>query len=338
MKKLLRSILWTALACLLLLAGVVLFFDVQRRFRESDTLELAAPSSGRLIQTADARVFVQEAGSKDGTPVLFMHGTGTWSEVWRETLDTVAKEGYRAIAIDIPPFGYSEKLNGAGSYARQAQARRILGVLDGLGIGQAILVGHSVGARATVEAALLAPERVSKLILVDPALGFSTDETLSPAFQQNQPSSLMKTIFKAKPLRNAILSTYGTNPLFVGSLVKSFVYRESAVTPELISILRRPFSLTNTTGAYGDWLENLSISGDDSLGSDLSNLKKLRPPVVLIWGRRDSTTPLWQGEALRTLIPGASLHVLEDVGHIPYLEDVAAFNSTLIRILSTGEK
>src|SRR5262245_4895126 len=99
-----------ALCAVLLIAGAaVAFFRLQADWRETMTPAEAAPPSGRLVRAADIAVYVQEAGPATGHPVLLLHGTGAWSEIWRETMTALATAGYRAIAIDIPPFGFSEK-------------------------------------------------------------------------------------------------------------------------------------------------------------------------------------------------------------------------------------
>jgi pimeloyl-ACP methyl ester carboxylesterase len=282
------------------------------------------------VRADDVDVFLQESGPASGEPVLLIHGTGAWSEIWRETMTTLAESGFRAIAIDVPPFGYSEKPRGPAAYRRERQARRILGVLDALGLRQATLVGHSVGARPTVEAALVAPDRVPRLILVDPALGFAPD---GKGFQQNDPSWAVRTLFRLRPLRFAALATGGTNPLFTRSLFSSFVSRKDAVTPARVEMLKRPMTVAGTTNGYGDWLQVLVVERDDSLASDFSRFAALPMPVHLIWGRTDTVTPLWQGERLHELIPGSTLTVLDGVGHIPYIEDPAAFDRELLRSL-----
>ena len=59
-------------------------------------------------------------------------------------------------------------------------------------------------------------------------------------------------------------------------------------------------------------------------------------PVLLVWGDTDSVTPLWQGEALRALIPGATLEIVRGAGHIPHLEDPEAFRRALGPFLRTA--
>jgi pimeloyl-ACP methyl ester carboxylesterase len=249
-------------------------------------------------------------------------------------MSALAQAGFRAIAVDMPPFGYSEKLIGSTEYSRKNQAKRIIGIIDSLGIKSVVLVGHSFGARPTIEAALKAPVgQVKQLILIDPALGFQTDPTATSHFEQNNPSIIMRILFSSKFFSKAILSTYGTNPLSTKKLFSSFVSRKEVVTEARVRMLQEPLVLKNTTDAYVDWLNEFMISQDDSETSNFNNLKKLSIPVVLIWGSNDDITPLWQGEALVKLIPDSQLEVIDNVGHIPYIEDVGAFNSLLIKSL-----
>lgn len=118
-------------------------------------------------------MYVQDSGPPSGPVVLLVHGTGAWSEIGRRTLDTLAAAGYHAVAVDMPPFGYSERPASA-DYGDAAQARRILGVVTALGLERMTLVGHSFGARPAMEAYFLDRDRFSGLVLVDAALGLDT--------------------------------------------------------------------------------------------------------------------------------------------------------------------
>src|SRR5262245_18927839 len=137
-----RRIRWVLAAIFLplaLIASVLIATSWWACHRESKTGPEAAPKGGRFIQASDVRVFIQELGPEGGPVVLLIHGTGAWSEIWRETLVSLAKEGFRAVAIDVPPFGYSDKPMGPESYKRETQAARIVGILDALGISRVTL-------------------------------------------------------------------------------------------------------------------------------------------------------------------------------------------------------
>jgi len=263
---------------------------------------------------------------------MLVHGTGTWSEIWRETIDALSAD-HHVIAIDLPPFGYSDKPLDARAYTRQAQAARLIRVLDSLHIQTVTLVGHSVGARPVIEAALTAPDRISRLVLVDPALGFQSNSADPPHFEQNAPSFVAQTIFTTPPIRTSIISSYGTNPLFMRQMFGSFVSNKAAVTKQRLDVILRPMTVKNTTAGYGAWLSMLTTAHDDSLSSDFANFKTLAMPVRIIWGSTDTVTPLWQGQRLQTLIPGSQLIVIDGVGHIPYIEDPPRFIDALRRSL-----
>ncbi|HEY4496849.1 MAG TPA: alpha/beta hydrolase [Candidatus Paceibacterota bacterium] len=327
-----KYIIRAIIALLLIAIGFILFFSWQSDQREAKSNLEAAPSTGRFVQAKDIQVFIQEAGPSNGIPVLLIHGTGAWSEIWRDTMTALAENDLRVIAIDVPPFGFSEKPNGANSYTREKQAERIIGVLDSLDIDKVSLVAHSVGAGPSVETALMAQDRVKNFVLIDPALGFTSEK--EPVFKQNNPSLLLRAFFALKPLRNAALATYGTNPLFTKILFQSFVSNKDAITKEKVSIIQKPLVVKDATRAQGDWLEHLLIFKDSSMASDFSNFQNLRMPVLIIWGDTDSVTPLWQGEKLRDLIPYSELKVMPNVGHIPYIEDAENFNGILVEFLN----
>ena len=327
--------------CLLLIVAlvvfIVLFFNLQRHQRETEEASLTAPKSGHFVKAADLNIFVQEAGPAEGEPVVLIHGTGSWSEIWRDTITPLAKAGFHVVALDLPPFGYSDMPSGAEQFTRTLQAARIAGMLESLNIQKATLVAHSVSSRVALETALRYPDRFKKIVLVDPALGFPkiTDTEKEPDMVPNDPGIIIKTIFGHKPLLNAVISTYGTNPLSIKKLFSSFVFDKTAITDVRIKVLQQPMKVRGTTEAYGDWLENLLVTRDtDSESIHSSNLKKLKMPIDIIWGSEDTVTPLWQGKDLQQLILGSNLHIIKGVGHMPYLENVTEFNSVLLQILN----
>lgn len=249
---------------LLIVFGVAGALSVRETTRRSS----AAPLGGRFVRAEGVEVFVQEEGPPDGPPVLLVHGTGAWSELWRETLDFLAGEGYRAIAIDVPPFGYSGKPRGAKAYQRGREAQRLEAVLDALNVRRAAVVAHSVGSRSAAELALRAPHRVRSLVLIDPALGFApqrNDE--SPSFELNHPSLPLRAFLCAGRGRDLVLGATATNPQLTRTIFTKFVSRPEAITEERVAVLQRPLGVQGSTRAYGDWLRNLLLSKDCSQSS-----------------------------------------------------------------------
>ena len=158
---------------------VLVSFRVAAANRESLSRSLACPLSGKFVHGADVEMFVQEDGPANGRTVLFVHGTGAWSEIWRHTIDTLAASGFHVVAVDMPPFGFSER-PATADYGDEAQGRRILAVVEALHLTGITLVGHSFGARPAMEAFFLDSSRFSRLVLVDAALGLSSDPPPPP--------------------------------------------------------------------------------------------------------------------------------------------------------------
>jgi len=71
-----------------------------------------------------------------------------------------------------------------------------------------------------------------------------------------------------------------------------------------------------------------------SASEDPLSYQSLRMPVFVIWGDRDTITPLDQGKRLAGVVPGAQLLVMPRVGHIPQIEDAAQFNGLLLKAVT----
>ena len=320
-------------------------FRIAAARREIYSRSEAAPSTGHFYRAADVQMFVQEDGPLDGPPVVLIHGTGAWSEIWRGTMHALASAGYRAIALDMPPFGYSTR-PASHDYSDSAQARRILGTLDSLRVKRVTFVGHSFGGRPTMEATFMAPERVSRLVLVDAALDLmrgcgaegqrscGTTNAGRTSATDTTGSRLVRTVLGTRLTRNMVVASTLSNPHLTGWLLSKLVYnRDSAVTPARVAMLQRPFVLQEWTSGLGIWLEPFATTRTSSMATDRARYATLAIPTMVLWGAKDSITPIAQGQDLARLIPGARLEVLPMAGHIPAIEDEHDFDAALLEFL-----
>jgi pimeloyl-ACP methyl ester carboxylesterase len=315
---------WSAkglLALLLLIILVIVAFRLAASIRETRTRAELAPSTGHLVPTRSGGVFVQEKGPVDGIPVVLFHGTAAWSELWRHTSDAVAAAGYHVIALDLPPFGFSDR---PGSYTRADQAARINDVLDTLKTAPAVIVGHSFGAGAATELAMRYPERARALVLVDAALGL----TAAP--------SDVPWLIQPKWIREILVSLTITNPVATKTLLEMLIAKKQRALPEFVTILQRPIAQRDSTSDIADWLYYFLGADREAVSADRSAYARLKAPVAILWGDKDSVTPVEQALDLRTLLPPpTSLNLLPGLGHIPQIEDPDAFNDALLKALGT---
>jgi pimeloyl-ACP methyl ester carboxylesterase len=317
MNKWLGYFLKIIAALLGLLIVMILFFTVLANLRETKTRQEAAPSTGRFVQAGDVELFIQEMGPPNGQTILFIHGTAAWSGLWRETMTRLAAAGYRCVAIDIPPFGFSER-PATPSYGNADQAKRIVALMDELGIRHTILFGLSFGGGATMETALMIPERIEALILLDVG---GLNLNIQPAPETNN-SSAIELFLGTPAVRNPILATTATNPLFTKTLISSMILDPADATEEKIRILQEPLVLQDATNTLGDWLHYVLTVQEPSLTTDPANYQRLGMPALIVWGDRDTVIPLQEGEYLQSILPDAELVVMKGVNHIPHLEDI----------------
>jgi pimeloyl-ACP methyl ester carboxylesterase len=313
---------WTAkisLALLLLAVAAIAVFRLTAALRETADRATLAPAAGHLVKTASGGVFVQEKGPPDGIPVVLFHGTAAWSELWWRTSDVLAASGFHVIALDLPPFGFSDR---PGSYTRRDQAARINEVLAALKAAPAIIVGHSFGAGAATELVMRHPERVRALVLVDAALGLTAPLTDAPA------------ILRPKWIREILVSLTITNPLATKLLLQSLIAKKERAVPEYVEILQRPTSLRNSTSDIADWAYYFIGADREATSADRTAYARLKLPTAILWGDKDTVTPIEQARDLQTLIPQASLTLLPGLGHIPQIEDPTFFNEALLKALA----
>jgi len=293
-----------------LLLGIILLFAafwLAALVRERDT---SVPQTTTSFYTSLGNVTAQLSGPTAGTPVMIVPGTAGWSGFWRDVAAHLAGRGYRVIAVDLPPFGYSDH-DPQKRYDRPHQAERLSALI--LSVGKpVIVVGHSFGAGAATELALRYPKLVTRLVLVDAALG-----KLDPAGPGG--NRLLGIPVITQPIIAASL----TNPWAIGWLSRSMLHRKEAAAAWR-DTLRQPMRRPGTTAAYAAWVPALFAGDDGGRSRRSAELAKIKMPVALIWGEADTVTPIAQGEALAKLTH-ASLTRLPGVGHIPHIEDPAHF-------------
>lgn len=284
-----------------------------------------APQSGQFEAAGDVQLFVQQAGPPDRAAVVLLHGPGTWSELWRPTINALAQAGYRVIAPDLSPFGYSFRPPST-DYSTAAQARRLLALLDALAVPQAIWVAHSTSARAVIELALQAPGRAQALVLVNADLGLQDPPGTDPGLP-------VRLLLGAGPVLNGVVAGTITSPWLTAELLSRMTARPQTLGPSIVELLQRPQRLTSTTEAIGHWVQHRLLSPEAPASRQPLRYMELPTPTLLVWGADDPLVPLAQAEQLASLLPAAVLSPMRGCGHLPQLEDVAGFNALLLDAL-----
>lgn len=312
MRKFTRWTLRIAAAAVVLCLLVLAAFRVSAGWRERGPV--APPAQGQMVPTDDGAIFVQMRGPETGVPVMLVHGTAAWSGFWSDTADELGARGFRVVAIDVPPFGFSAR-NPAGAYARTDQARRIRDVARALNLNAPLIVGHSFGAGAVVEAVMRYPRDFGGMVLICGALGLPESGNDYPP-----DNAALRWLIGQPLVAETLVAATFTNPLLTRRFLAMMLYRTEAATDRQAAILKAPQRREGTTESYARWLPFLLFPDRAAMSADPRNYAALRMPTALIWGRQDSVTPLPQGQRLNGLIVGSSLDIIDDAGHIPHIE------------------
>jgi pimeloyl-ACP methyl ester carboxylesterase len=117
-------------------------------------------------------------------------------------------------------------------------------------------------------------------------------------------------------------------------LLKSMIAKKERALPEYVAILQRPLTQRDSTSDIADWLYYFLGADTEAASADRNAYAKLEVPVAILWGDKDTITPVEQALDLRTLLrPGTELTMLSGLGHIPQIEDPAMFNDALLKTL-----
>jgi pimeloyl-ACP methyl ester carboxylesterase len=166
------------------------------------------------------------------------------------------------------------------------------------------------------------PDRARGLVLVDAALGLTAAPSAAP------------WVIRPQWIREILVSLTITNPVATQMLLKSMIAKKERASSEYVAILQRPLEQRGSTSDIADWLYYFLGSDTHAASADRTAYAKLEVPVAILWGDKDTITPVEQALDLRTLLPpDTDLTLLPGLGHIPQIEDPGMFNDALLKTL-----
>ena len=110
---------------------------------------------------------LHEWGDRDAPPVVCLHGVTAHGRRYRKLAEERLGDRFRVLAPDLRGHGFS---NWEPPWTIATHAHDVLETLDAVGVGRAAWIGHSFGGRLALAVAALAPERMERVILLDPAI------------------------------------------------------------------------------------------------------------------------------------------------------------------------
>ena len=128
---------------------------------------MQAPYEERCFQNGSVTLHAVVSGPKDGPIVVLLHGFPEFWYGWHRQIEPLATAGFRVIVPDQRGYNLSSKPRGVASYALNELVSDIIAIADQLGQEKILLAGHDWGAAVAWSVALLHPERIAKLAVLN---------------------------------------------------------------------------------------------------------------------------------------------------------------------------
>lgn len=254
-------------------------------------------SASDMMDVEGARLHVRADGPADAPAIIMIHGFGSSLHTWEDWAAALSGQ-YRVVRFDLPGSGLSPP-DPTGRYDDARAFELLLGLMDRLEIGEAAIIGNSVGGRIAWSFASEFPDRVSRLVLVAPdgfaSVGFEYDE-----------APKIGTVTHAM---RAVL------PRFLVKMNLDQSYSDpTRLEPHVVA---RYYDLLRAPGARLALIHRMEQT---ILTDPLPRLRALQAPVLLLWGEDDRLIPVSNAQDYLGVLPDAQLIVLQHVGHLPQEE------------------
>ena len=254
----------------------------------------------------------------EGEPVVFVHGTPSWSHEWRHVVPAVEAAGHRVVTYDLLGYGDSERpLDRDTSVA--AQTDLLIDLLDELGLERPSLVTHDIGGAIGQRIAVLHPQRARRLVLID-AVSYDS-----------WPSETWQEIIKNRLESYAAMSAEDFEEMLTRQL------RMTVAGTMSDDDLRAYLAPHRTTLGRTSFFEHQVRHYDSRYTEELTDrLGDIALPVRIVWGAQDRWQPVSYAERLAADIPGAELVVVPHAGHFLMEDGPERVTREVLDFLSGG--
>jgi epoxide hydrolase 4 len=264
-----------------------------------------------------------EAGS--GHPVVLLHGFPEFWWGWRRQIPALADAGFRAVAPDLRGYNLSAKPEGIAAYTVDALVGDLVGLIDTLGAERVHLVGHDWGGIVAWYAAMLHPERIDRLVVLNaphPASYRRASRRLEQAFR-----AWYALVFQLPGLPEWALRARGFR--LVDRVFRAGAGRRGVFSPGELARYReaaaRPGALTAMVNYYRA-----------AARLPRPQNRTIPPPTLLVWGERDPALSVRLTHGLEERVPGLRVERIPSAGHWVQHEAPERVNELLLDFLRGG--
>jgi epoxide hydrolase 4 len=272
------------------------------------------------FQNASVRLHAVAAGPEDGPVVVLLHGFPEFWYSWHKQIEPLAAAGFRVIVPDQRGYNLSSKPRGVAAYALTELVSDVIAIADELGQQNIFLAGHDWGAAVAWSTALLHPQRIAKLAVIN-----VPHPSVMRRYMMTRPRQTLRSwyifFFQLPYLPEAVFSAFnfriGTSSLLHSSRPGTFPADDLA---QYRTAWSQPGALTAMINWYRALFRFRAKFPD----------RTVRIPARILWGERDDfLLPEMAQESLR-YCANPELFTFVDATHWLHHEEPARVSELLI--------
>ena len=280
---------------LLIIIGIMIWAYAPNK-SVSDLKEKWGYDNSQFMAIEGMNVHYRISGS--GPSVVLIHGTGSSLHTWEKWTAILEKE-YQVISFDLPAYGFTGA-NPSGDYSLELCAKVLDELVTKLGIDSFSISGNSLGGAVSWRYATLYPDKVQKMILIDPA-GFPLDKAPSLPFK------LAQSDFWSKLIK------YFSPKFIIANSVKEVYHNDELATDEVIDRYYDMALCESNRQGFVDRIRNAK-----PVNSQL--ISTVTTPTLIMWGEEDTWIPVELAQQFKENIQGSELIIYKNTGHVPMEE------------------
>ena len=286
----------------------------------------------------------------EGPAIILLHGFPELAYSWRHQLPALAEAGYRAIAPDQRGYGNTAAPPNVSDYRVEELIGDVHGLLDGLELESAIFIGHDWGAILLWHMAILAPDRIQKLIIlnipyyrrppIDPItmmrqrygdgfyiVNFQDSDEADRVFAED-PAHFFDVVMRQKQISRQRFDSLPPEHKVV-NFIRSLQQERHSGEPLLLDEERDYYAAAYANSGFTgpiNWYRNWTHNWRVTEGVDPT----ITIPTLFIGAVDDVIVAPEQIEAMKPLVTDHTIHMLGDCGHWSQQEKPAAVNRLIL--------
>ena len=272
----------------------------------------AKHAPGNFVELDGLSTHYLEKGS--GEPIILLHGFFFDHNMWNASIDELA-EKYKVYAIDLWGFGYSTRK--PLDYGYPLYTEQLHKFMDALDIQKASLIGQSMGGGTIINFTVSNRERVNKIVFV------------SAAGMPNQ----LPLMGRISNLPGVGEFMYGMKSDFIRkfTLGNNFLYNKNLLTDEYYEQITRFHKIKGSSEVM---LYVTRKQFFDTLIGEIRTLGEIDIPILIFWGRQETSIRLPIGQEFHKLLKSSRLEVLDQAGHCSNMDQPERFNQIALDFLA----